>query len=362
MTWFEKEIHREYHEAAQIFPLMQGDEFEQLKDDIAANGLLEAIWLHPDDSIIDGRNRHRACIETETEPRFRTWGGDGSVVEFVWSMNFHRRHLTSSQKAAVAVGMLPLLEAEAKERQAHGQTSPGRTLREKIPQATGRASEKAAALVGTNPRYVSDAKKLAKEAPALFEQVREGKKTIPQAKRELVKRQSKPPAPFLEGEYHVLYADPPWQFSNSGFDQSAAAHYPTMSTDKICDLPIDKLTSMQRGTVLFLWATNAMLEDALQVIDAWGFEYKTNLVWLKDRSPGMGWFVKNRHELLLLATNSPGLHPQEKPFSIVEAPVTKHSKKPGCVYEMIERMYDGPYIELFARATREGWDSWGNEF
>lgn len=178
-------------------------------------------------------------------------------------------------------------------------------------------------------------------------------------KKEL-KREREIPV-FLEGEYRVIYADPPWQFSNSGFDQSAAAHYPTMATNEICDMPIDKLIPASEGSVLFLWATNAMLEDAFQVVAAWGFEYKTNLVWVKDKAPGMGWFVKNRHELLLLATNSPGLHPQEKPFSIIEAPVTKHSKKPDCVYEMIERMYDGPYIELFARMRREGWDSWGNE-
>ena len=115
--WLKVETKRPYHEVSSLFPLMEGDEYEQLKADIAQNGLLEAIWLHPDGSIIDGRNRHRACIETETEPRFRTWDGKGSLVGFVVSMNLHRRHLTSSQRAAIALDVLPFLEKEAKERQ-----------------------------------------------------------------------------------------------------------------------------------------------------------------------------------------------------------------------------------------------------
>jgi len=112
-----QELHRKYHEVASVFPLMVGEDFENLKADIADNGLREAVWLHPDGSIIDGRNRHRACIETNTAPRFRTWDGQGSLVTFVVSMNLHRRHLTSSQRAVVALEVLPMLEAEAKERQ-----------------------------------------------------------------------------------------------------------------------------------------------------------------------------------------------------------------------------------------------------
>jgi len=92
-------------------------EFEELKQDIAVNGLREAIWLHPDGSILDGRNRHRACIETGIEPRFRTWDSEGSLVAFILSMNLHRRHLTSSQRAVIALESLPFLEKEAKKQQ-----------------------------------------------------------------------------------------------------------------------------------------------------------------------------------------------------------------------------------------------------
>jgi hypothetical protein len=96
---------------------MEGAEYDELKSDIAKNGLLEAIWLHPDESIIDGRNRHRACIETETRPRFRTWDGKGSLVSFVVSMNLRRRQLTYDQRVGIALKLEPAFAEEAKRRQ-----------------------------------------------------------------------------------------------------------------------------------------------------------------------------------------------------------------------------------------------------
>ena len=161
MDW-ETEIHREYHEVASLFPLMEGDEFDALKADIAENGLLEPIWLHPDGRIVDGRNRHRACIETETPPRFETWSGRGSLVSFVVSKNLHRRHLTSSQQAVIALEALPLLEEEAKERQGARTdlTSVNPLTEVKRAAFWGRATEEAAKLFSTNRQYVSDAKKL----------------------------------------------------------------------------------------------------------------------------------------------------------------------------------------------------------
>jgi hypothetical protein len=181
-----------FHPVASIFPMMTGEEYEALKADIAANGLLEPIWLHPDGSIIDGRNRYNACIEAGTEPAFRQWDGDGSLVSFVVSLNLHRRHLTSGQRATCAIEALPVLETEAKERQReHGQTAPGKTktlsqnIDEVFDENNGRATQQAAALFDTNRQYVSDAKKLNSESPELFEQVKAGELSMPQAKRQL---------------------------------------------------------------------------------------------------------------------------------------------------------------------------------
>jgi len=175
------ERNRKYHPTASLFPLMQDAEFAELKADVGTNGLLEAIWLHPDGSIVDGRNRHRACIELGITPQFRTWSGEGSLVSFVVSMNLHRRHLSSSQRAVIALDVLPMLEAE---------NPPGRPTKKPgiISGFSGENRDRAADLFQTNPRYVSDAKKLAADAPELLDEVRAGEKSIPEVKREIKER------------------------------------------------------------------------------------------------------------------------------------------------------------------------------
>jgi N6-adenosine-specific RNA methylase IME4 len=130
-----------------------------------------------------------------------------------------------------------------------------------------------------------------------------------------------------------------------------------MPTQEICDLNVP----IANNAALFLWATNAMLLDALQVMQAWGFEYKTNFVWVKNRSAGIGWFTENRHELLLIGIRGKIGHPKVKPNSVIYAETTRHSAKPECFYDIIESMYQGSYLELFARNMRREWTSWGNE-
>ena len=109
------ETQRQYHDVANIFPLMTGADFEALKADIAEHGLREPIWLHPDGRIIDGRNRHRACIEAGIAPEFRTWDGNGLIVPFVVSLNLHRRHLTESQRAMIAARLANMAEGRPTE-------------------------------------------------------------------------------------------------------------------------------------------------------------------------------------------------------------------------------------------------------
>lgn len=173
--------------------------------------------------------------------------------------------------------------------------------------------------------------------------------------------------PLPPGKFRVFYADPPWQFDNAGFKQSAESKYLTMPTDEIIKKTDSEGKTIPEKTyedsVLFLWATNAMLEDALRVMEEWGFKYKSNMVWCKDRSPGMGWFVDSRHELLLIGTKEENVHPKFKPISWFEAPVQKHSQKPEIEEEIIEKMYKGPYVDLFARENkgRKNWTYWGNE-
>ena len=172
------------------------------------------------------------------------------------------------------------------------------------------------------------------------------------------KGQDKPP-PFPTGTFSIIYADPPWSYDNSGFTQSAASQYPTMSTQEIADLPVADLCTPD--SVLFLWATSPLLDQAFMVIRSWGFTYKASMVWDKGRAPGIGWFVCTEHEFLLIATRQNNTHPATKPRSIIRESAGRHSEKPESVRAMIETMYPGPYCELFARSAKNGWYGWGNE-
>lgn len=176
----------EAHPVADLFPLMSEGDLTHLIEDIRSHGLREPIWLHPDGRIIDGRNRYRACIEGAVEPTFRKWSGEGSLIDFVLSLNLHRRHLSQSQKAIVAVKALPLYEAEAKERQGHrSDLDDPEDIGEILPQCSERgpkATEQAGAAVGVSGRYVQDAKKIAQEAPELVPKIEAGEMSVNQAK------------------------------------------------------------------------------------------------------------------------------------------------------------------------------------
>jgi len=177
-----------------------------------------------------------------------------------------------------------------------------------------------------------------------------------------VKKNKKPKkVPKLpKGKFNVIYADPPWHYEG-GTDATRIIEnqYPTMKTEDICILEIPAA----KDSVLFLWVTNPKLDEGLEVMESWGFTYKTNMVWVKDKI-GMGYYARGRHEILLIGTKgSPGVpEPKDRPDSVIEAPRTKHSKKPESAYELIEQMYpERKYLELFARNKRKNWTSWGNE-
>jgi N6-adenosine-specific RNA methylase IME4 len=134
-----------------------------------------------------------------------------------------------------------------------------------------------------------------------------------------------------------------------------------METEDISALPVAGIAASDAA--LFMWTTAAHLPEALRVIGAWGFEYVTCAVWVKDK-PGPGHWVRNQHELLLIARRGdmPTPLPADRPPSVIPAPRREHSRKPDEAYEVIERMYpDLPRIELFARNARAGWAAWGNQ-
>jgi N6-adenosine-specific RNA methylase IME4 len=167
----------------------------------------------------------------------------------------------------------------------------------------------------------------------------------------------------------VICVDPPWQFhtySGQGEPRSAERHYDTMTLDDIAALPVKPLAA--DDCALLLWAVCPELPGAIDVIRAWGFEYLTvAFAWVKQNPSGdglftgLGYHTRSNVELCLLALRGAPVRLANDVHQVVMAPVSAHSEKPAEVYRRIERLYPGPYLELFARRERPGWAVWGDE-
>src|SRR6516225_974079 len=376
----------EFHPLADIFPLLDGQDFAGLVTDIREHGLHEPIVVY-EDRILDGRNRYRACEAAGVEPTFTVYQGD-DPISYVVSLNLRRRHLNESQRAMVAAKLatLKLGDNQHSEGLPIGRSSELLNVGERsvararevidrgateLVQAVerGRVSVSAAADIATQP--IEEQREIVargeREILRAAQDIRARKAEIRRAERiERLAVTCNQNTPFpRDRRYAVLYADPPWHFEvyneESGVERAAGNHYPTMSLEDICALPVLSLATP--AAALFMWTTVPHLRESFQVLDAWGFEYKTNIVWVKDKI-GLGYFVRNQHELLLVATRGdmPSPSPANRPPSVISASRREHSRKPDEAYALIERMYpDLPKIELFARQARPGWAAWGNE-
>lgn len=172
--------------------------------------------------------------------------------------------------------------------------------------------------------------------------------------------------------FSTILADPPWRFQNRtgkmAPEHRRLSRYSTMTTDEICALPIAGIAAERAH--LYLWVPNALLPDALKVMQAWGFSYKTNIIWEKIRKDGgpdgrgVGFYFRNVTEILLFGTrgkNIRTLAPGRKQVNFIGEQKREHSRKPDQQYDIIEACSPGPFIELFARGARPGWTSWGNQ-
>lgn len=171
--------------------------------------------------------------------------------------------------------------------------------------------------------------------------------------------------------FSTILADPPWRFTNRtgkvAPEHKRLRRYDTMSIDQICGLDVASLA--EANCHLYLWCPNALLPWGLQVMEAWGFGYKGNLVWYKIRKDGgpdgrgVGFYFRNVTELLLFGVRGKmrTLPPGRSQVNIIRTRKREHSRKPTESYEVIESCSPGPYLELFARETRRGWVQWGDE-
>lgn len=371
---------KRFHPIAEIFPMMGTDEARELKESISRGFDNRFPIVLYEGMILDGRNRYIACQELGINPEYTNFNGnDGDPIQFVVRANLTRRHLTPGQKAFAGIEIKRLEAIEAEKRQETTRFGSGGGG--KFSTTVGKARDKAAESVGINARYIDIAETIEDKAPDIAQKVKDGDWTMNRAKNEYKRRErrnevrqyslSVKSLPIKQKEYSVIYADPPWEYSSNAADKHngiAENHYATLDIDGIKTFLNDSGIKPAENAVLFLWVTNPFLVKALSVIEAWGFEYKSNIVWVKTelKKPGIGYYVRGRHELLFICTrgNFTPLDRNVSPpiGSVLEEPIGKHSEKPERVYGIIESLYPGcTYIELFARKNRKGWDFIGNE-
>jgi N6-adenosine-specific RNA methylase IME4 len=378
----------QFHPLADIFPLVEGQDFAELVADIKAHGLHEPIVVY-EDKILDGRNRYRACEEAGIEPTFTVYQGD-DPVSYVVSLNLRRRHLDESQRAMVAAKLATLGQGARTDLSPIGEMSQGQAAtllnvgKRSVERATevrdrgapelihaveqGAVSVSAAADVATLPEAEQQeiVARGEREILRAAQEIRARKGEVRRAARiERLIEASKGNAPLhLEQTFPIILADPPWRYEHQLFSSTwkdIEDHYPTLALEEICALPVAEIAS--ENALLFLWVPPPKLAESFKVIEAWGFDYRTGLVWVKH-AIGMGNYVRQKHEHLLIARRGeiPMPATADRPVSVLEAPRREHSRKPDEAYALIERMYpELPKIELFARQTRAGWAAWGNE-
>jgi len=386
-----------FHPLANLFPMMEGVAFDELAGDIRSNGQREDIVTF-DGMILDGRNRYRGCLAAGVRPRFRDFNsGDGNdPLAFVVSKNLKRRHLNESQRAMVAARLATMRQGERTDLQ-HSATLP------KV------AQPQAAAMMNVSERLLRSAKTVQESgAPALVSAVEQGRLSVSEgaiaarlnpdqqqqiaaaaeadrknAKRTVLKRLARDAREAALGaeqaagnlrlpakRYGVIVADPEWRFEPwsraSGMDRAADNHYSTSPTDIIAAREVPSIAA--DDCALFLWATAPMLPQALAVMEAWGFDYKTHLIWQKLRSGdarGTGYWATGEHELLLIGTRGQIPSPATAMCaSLIGAPWQgRHSAKPEIFLQIIEREFPTlPKIELNRRGpARVGWSAWGDE-
>lgn len=173
-------------------------------------------------------------------------------------------------------------------------------------------------------------------------------------------------------KFTTILADPPWQFQNRtgkmAPEHKRLSRYSTMTLQEIKELPVETIVTNMAH--LYLWVPNALLADGMQVMEHWGFTYKTNMIWYKIRKDGgpdrrgVGFYFRNVTEMILFGVrgkNARTLQPGRSQENIISSQKREHSRKPDEQYAIIEACSPGPYLELFARGPRKGWSAWGNQ-
>lgn len=379
----------------ELFPAMNSDEFNALKQSIRRNGQSEPILLFWG-KVIDGRHRLKACQELGIEPKVETLSVKTyeQAKSMAFARNINRRNLSTGQQALMAAALCtrkpgqakfaaakepPLSQSQAAELFNVSRDSVQRAVRvycdgskELNRQlASGETTLHEAYVEVTGSKRIKDPVLLqAAKLVARHKEQESEKSRLARLNRQALLSQKNAALPTGKKKYSLLLADPPWNYGMSN-DRSASRmlphnHYPTMSTDDICAMDVQSCVT--KDAMLYLWCPASLLPEGLRVMESWGFEYLTNWVWHKNggKLTCAGGSAVAHHELLLVGKRGQGLTivgNDARESSVFAAPVTQHSAKPALVHERLERLYPSVVnrMELFARNARSGWDVWGNQ-
>lgn len=372
-------------ELKKLIPPLTEEEYAGLEESILTEGCRDALVLWGD-VLVDGHNRYDICrahgIPFQTVQR--EFADKNAVKLWMFENQLARRNLSDIQRIEMARNCEDAIKARAHERQlaALTQNQQDKPVVVGLPQR--KARDELGEMAGVSGSTYERAVKVLDNAPEeIVEAMRSGEITINKAyqdmrreeKKQAVKQRIEDHAAVQTGvidiedtarKYNIIYADPPWQYWESG-NKNQALHYTTMTIDEICDLPVKNIAD--DDCVLFLWVTYPILQDAFRVIESWGFKYSTAaFVWVKKNKQkdtpfiGCGAWTRANSELCLLATKGNVMRLDASVSQVVESPIEDHSKKPDVVRELITRLVgELPRVELFCRNPADGWDVWGNE-
>lgn len=346
------------------------EEYKQLEKNIIQDGCREPLTIWKE-TIIDGHNRYAICTEHNlpfavVEMNFEN---HQEALNWIIDNQVGRRNLAPWQLAVLRG------KRYNAEKLDHGGDRKSSNQFDNL-----KTKDKLASQFGVSPATIQRDGEFAKAAEIAAKevdlpvmqltkaQILEVAKEIQQEKREARRAErieiiTTQPQPLNEiGKFNIILADPPWRYEHSvSTSREIENQYPTMSLDEICALPVQQISF--DDCVLFLWATSPKLTEAIKVMEAWGFTYRTNMVWVKDKI-GMGYYARQQHEILLIGAKGelPTPEPSNRPSSVIRGERTEHSAKPEEFYRIIEIMYpEFRKVELFCRTPQEGWYSWGNQ-
>ena len=352
---------------------------ETLARSIAGVGLLHPLVVTPDGQLIAGRRRLEAVRHLGWREVPVRVVEIADVVRGEHDENVVRKDFMPSEAVAIARALEPTARQAAYERQRatrfagkHVGGTP-RFGEGKLPPPNerGKTREVVAAYVGISGRTLEKAATIVtaaerepkKFAPLVTEMDRTGR--VNGVYRKLVTLQqaetiAKEPPPLPRGPFRVIVADPPWEYEKRIADPShrGSLPYPSMTLEAIKALPVHTLAT--DSAVLWLWTTNAHLRVAFEVVEAWGFEYKTMLTWVKPRM-GMGDWLRGQTEHCLLAVRGRPVITLTNQTTVLHGAAREHSRKPDEFYTLVESLCPGSKVELFARTTRNGWIAHGDQ-